>query len=188
MPLLLIAAAEATNSAASWFPWAAPTISLAAVILAIIALTTSRSEKRHELHLSEILKCMHDLENACTAFAVEVEENLLFRCHGVHEDHTDCHRKATLLYRDASAQLELLEKLIPIAAEKLFHGFKDWHTALTENRYPIQRPEDAIQPGDSTLVAIRNAHRIWNSLLCDVRVGCLSRKTKFWKSLGKPHP
>jgi len=187
MPPFSIATAEA-NVTLSWFPWAAPTISLAALILALIALRTSRNDKRHELHLSEILKCMHDFENACTAFAIAVEENLLFRCHGAHNDHTDCHRKATLLYRDASAQLELLEKLIPIAAEKLFHGFKDWHTALTENKYPIQRLEDALQSGDPTLVAIRNAHRTWNSLLCDVRVGCLSRKTKFWKSLGKSYP
>jgi hypothetical protein len=168
-----------------WLSLVSATIALGAFILSVLALLTSRSDKRHELHLSEILKAVQDLEDHCSAFASAVENNVLFRCHPGPGDHSDCYRKATLMYRDAAAQLELVEKLIPPAAEHLFREFKEWHTDLTDTTtFPVQSSADALAPGDPRVATIRNAQKAWNSYLCDIRISCLSRRMKFWKRLG----
>lgn len=180
-----LVALPVTQSAAALPAWVSPLIAVAALAVSIVALVANRSDKRRELHLAAILKAMQDLEATCARFAVEVEENLLFKCHPAGTDHSDCHRQATLMSREAAAQLDLVEKLVPTAAEQLFHGFKQWHTALTECNYPIQRIEDALRVGDARINDVRKAQRAWNSLLCDIRVGCLSRRLKYWKNLGK---
>jgi hypothetical protein len=183
--LHLIAQTSATPNGWSWHDTATTIISSAAFLVSAIALWLNRSDKHRDLHLEHLLRVMQELENRCAAYAVEVEENLLYRCHQAGGDHGDCHRKATLMYRDAAAQLELLEKLLPIAAKRLFTAFKEWHSALTDNHYPVERAEDALRPGDSRINDIRNAQKDWNTALCDLRVACLSRRLKFWKGLGQ---
>lgn len=183
--LHLIAQASAKADGWTWQNTATTLISSAAFLVSAIALWLNRSDKHRDLHLEHILRVMQELETLCAAYAVEVEENLLYRCHETGGDHGDCHRKATLMYRDAAAQRELLEKILPIASKKLFIAFKDWHSALTDNHYPVERPEDALRPGDSRINDIRNAQKEWNDALCDLRVGCLSRRLKFWKGLGQ---
>jgi len=178
--------AEASPTAGGTANFAITTIiSAAAFLLSAIAIWLNRTDKNHDLHLEQILRAMQELETRCAAYAVEVEENLLYRCHQAGGDHGDCHRKATLMYRDAAAQRELLEKMLPIASKKLFNAFKQWHSALTDNHYPVERPEDALRPGDSRINDIRNAQQQWNNVLCDLRVACLSRRLKFWKGLGQ---
>ena len=176
--VFVLAAEAATNNTESRV---AVGISILALLLSIVTLCLNRSDRKHELHLGEILSATRELETICHDCLRRVEAVLLFRCHPGNGDHTDCHRQTTLRLADATAQAERLENLIPTLSKEIFRSIKDWHTALTID-YPITTAAEALRPSDGRFAQLHAAQRTLDNFLSDLRTGCLSRKIKFWKS------
>jgi len=165
-----------------WQPKAETYISSIALLVSIAALLINKADRKHELHLGEILNAMRELESICHECLRRVESVLLFRCHAaVTGDHTDCHRQTSLRLSDALAQAERLENLVQPLAKEIFRSIKDWHTRLTMD-YPITSEEEALRPSDSRFSDLHLAQRKLDNFLSDVRTGCLSRQIKFWKT------
>jgi hypothetical protein len=153
-----------------------------ALLVSISALLINKADRKHELHLGEILSAMRELESICHECLRRVEAVLLFRCHdAVDGDHTDCHRQTTLRLSDALAQAERLENLVQPLGKEIFRSIKDWHTTLTMD-YPITAEEEALRPSDARFSDLHLVQRRLDNFLSEVRTGCLSRKIKFWKS------
>jgi hypothetical protein len=178
----MIAAQVSAQVASGWADFTrSDVIAGLALLVSLAALLVNRADRKHELHLGEILTAIRELEAICHDCLRRVEAVLLFRCHAPNNDHIDCHRQTTLKLSDAIAQGERLENLIPCLAKEIFRSIKDWHTTLTMD-YPISSEEEALLLSDPRFTYLHNAQRTLDNFLSEIRSGCLSRQIKFWKS------
>lgn len=161
--------------------WLPVVISTLALVVSIWSLLSSRSDRRRELHLKELLDALARLESLSEELTAEVECILLFKPHSNVQDQTECHRLTERKFKAAAQQLDLVERLVPTEAANLFRSYKEWHTSLTATGYPVAKAENAHKLTDARVVNVSEAQLRWHKVIADVRVGCLRRDIEFWR-------
>lgn len=162
----------------AWLPVVIATLALG---VSIWSLVSSRSDRRRELHLKELLEALARLESLSEELSAEVECILLFKPHSNVQDQTECYRLTERKFKTAAQQLDLVERLVPSEAPNLFRAYKDWHKALTATGYPVTKGQDAHNLTDARVVSVSEAQLRWHKVIADVRVGCLRRDIQFWE-------